>query len=150
MLKILVAKNNIDTKISNLYSRSKAYATYAQDLADLKSQCESVDRAVKTKVSRLSAEFKQSHGITNSVLENTVNYHLVSFKNTTSAVASAVVSGAALAITVATITAACLSVADALISMYHEVSAYNLAQSDDPATTKRRQEIDKLTDHLNS
>ena len=198
---IWIAKNNIDTKISNLYSRSKAYATYAQDLADLKSQCESVDRAVKTKVSRLSAEFKQSHGIKNSVLENTVNYHLISFKNTSSvgrwisdkadvadsfldyiaesiedwwdyeggeeytkgfanatletvlavcAVAGAIVSGAALAVTVAAITAACIAVADALISMYHEVGAYNLVQSDDPATAKRRQEIDKLTDHLKS
>lgn len=72
-------------KISALRTKCTAYSNYSDDLYDLKDTCSSVDKSVKTMVSTLTASFKSSHGIRNSVVQNTVNYYLTSFSNSNSA-----------------------------------------------------------------
>ena len=79
------AKSNVNAKISALKDRSKAYSTYAQDLIDLKDQCVSTDKAVKSNVSRLTADFKSANGIKDSKVKNTLNYFLTSIGNSSSA-----------------------------------------------------------------
>lgn len=68
------AKTKLNGKISNLRSASTKYSNYANDIQDLKDECKRVDKAVKTKVSRLTAAFKKSHGIRNSHIENGFYY----------------------------------------------------------------------------
>ena len=79
------AKSNINVKITDLRSRSNAYSTYSQDLLDLKDQCVSTDKAVKSNVSTLTASFKNANGIRDSKVQNALNYFLTSIENKTSA-----------------------------------------------------------------
>ena len=81
---IAQAKSNVNSKISDLRNRSTAYSTYSQDLYDLKDQCVSTDKAVKSNVSRLTASFKRANGIKNSVVQNSINYLLTSIGNKSS------------------------------------------------------------------
>lgn len=82
---ISITKSKTNTKISELETKAKAYSQYAEDLTALKEECLSTDTSVKSTVSQLTANFKQANGIRNSKVENTVNYFLTSFGNTTSA-----------------------------------------------------------------
>lgn len=68
------AKTNLSSKISNLRSASDKYENYANDIQDLKEECVRVDKAVKTKISKLTASFKKSNGIRNSHIENGFYY----------------------------------------------------------------------------
>ena len=79
------AKSNVNTKIADLRKRSKAYSTYSQDLSDLKDQCVSTDKAVKSNVSKLTASFKSANGIRDSKVQNSINYFLTGIGNKTSA-----------------------------------------------------------------
>ncbi|MGN0317019.1 MAG: hypothetical protein ACI4E1_03685 [Lachnospira sp.] len=77
------AKSNVNSKISDLRSRSTAYSTYSQDLLDLKEQCVSTDKAVKSNVSKLTSSFKSANGIRDSKVQNSINYFLTSIGNST-------------------------------------------------------------------
>ncbi len=79
------AKNNVRTKIDLLRSKSRAYSNYANDLGELKEECLNTDKSVRTLVSNLTATFKQSQGIRNSVVQNTINYYLTSLGNSSAA-----------------------------------------------------------------
>lgn len=80
---IEVAKASTKAKISELEHTSSAYTTYSQDLKDLKDKCVKTDKAVKSRVSQLTATFKKNHGIKNSKVLNVINYCLTSIKNST-------------------------------------------------------------------
>lgn len=68
------AKSQLSSKISSLRTASTKYENYANDIQDLKDECESVDKTVKSKISKLTASFKKSHGIRNSHIENGFYY----------------------------------------------------------------------------
>ena len=57
------AKSQLRSKISNLRDASTNYGNYANDIQDLKDECVSVDKAVRTKISKLTASFKKANGI---------------------------------------------------------------------------------------
>lgn len=77
-----VSKTN--QKIGDLRKKSSAFARYSNDLYDLKDECVSVDKSVRSMVSTLTANFKSSHGIRNSNIQNVMNYYMTSLKNTSS------------------------------------------------------------------
>ncbi len=68
-------------KAAELETASSAYARYGEELKELGEACERTDAAVKLKISQLTAAFKESHGIKNSKVQNTVNFFLTSLKN---------------------------------------------------------------------
>lgn len=68
------AKSQLRSKISNLRDASTNYGNYANDIQDLKDECVSVDKAVRTKISKLTASFKKANGIRNSKIENGFYY----------------------------------------------------------------------------
>lgn len=72
-------------KINDLREAENRYKNYAADLDDLYTECARVDKAVKSKVSRLTAAFKDAHGIRNSKIENAVSRFFVWRKNKTAA-----------------------------------------------------------------
>ena len=78
------AKSSVSSKISSLRDSATAYSTYKSDLQDLRDKCENVDKAVKGRVSSLTATFKENNGIKNNVVQNTLNYWLTSVGNSTS------------------------------------------------------------------
>lgn len=57
------ARSKTNAKISELRSEQSKYESYATDLIDLRDECKEVDKAVKSRVSSLTASFKESHGI---------------------------------------------------------------------------------------
>ena len=75
------ARSKASAKISALESAAEKYRDYAEDLNDLKEECESVDKAVRSKVSSLTASFKKAHGIKNNVVVNTISYVFTSIGN---------------------------------------------------------------------
>lgn len=77
------AKSKIGSKISDLRTASSKYSNYANDLADLKKECQNTDKAVKSRIATLTASFKKAHGIRNSHIENGLYYIGVSAGNTT-------------------------------------------------------------------
>lgn len=82
---ITSARSKANAKISELRTEAGKYRDYANDLEDLKRECESVDTTVKSKVSSLTASFKAAHGISNNVVVNFISYHFTSIGNSTSA-----------------------------------------------------------------
>lgn len=82
---IATAKAKTNAKIDMLRKKSQAYRNYATDLVELRDKCESIDKTVKTKISKLTATFKSNHGIRNSKVENTINYYLIGLKNSSPA-----------------------------------------------------------------
>ena len=68
------AKSKTNSKISELRSEQCRYENYAADLLDLRDECKAVDKAVKSKVSSLTASFKADHGIRNRKVENSISY----------------------------------------------------------------------------
>lgn len=79
------AKSKIGSKISDLRSASSKYSNYASDLDDLKKECQNTDKAVKSRISTLTASFKKAHGIRNSHIENGLYYLGVGIGNSTAA-----------------------------------------------------------------
>lgn len=77
------AKSKIGSKISDLRSASSKYGNYANDLSDLKEECQNTDKAVKSRIATLTASFKKAHGIRNSHIENGLYYVGVSVGNST-------------------------------------------------------------------
>lgn len=82
---IASAINQIQVKKDALARKKQAYETYSKDLSNLKNECERTDVAVKSMVSKLTATFKSSHGISNNVVQNSINYVLTSIKNSSGA-----------------------------------------------------------------
>lgn len=80
---VSTASSKTNDKISELRSEQSRYETYATDLIDLRDECKEVDKAVKSKVSSLTASFKEAHGIRNSKIENTVSYFFTGLGNET-------------------------------------------------------------------
>lgn len=80
---LAAAKSKTNAKISELLSEKSRYETYTTNLIHLRDECKSVDKAVKSKVSTLTASFKEAHGIRNSWLENNLSYFSTSVDNAT-------------------------------------------------------------------
>jgi hypothetical protein len=78
------AKSRASSKISALRAQSTKYDRYADDLTDLKEQCEATDKSVRTKVSSLTATFKENHGIKDNKVINAISYFFTSIGNNTS------------------------------------------------------------------
>lgn len=198
---IAQAKSNVNSKISDLRHRAQSYRTYSQDLSDLKDRCVDTDKAVKTNVSKLTAEFKSSNGIKDSKIQNTINYFLTSIENKTSvgrwlgnkrdefgaakdyikqsledwwdyeggaeavkgiaigvlegviavcAIVGALLSGGALLVVIAGFVAGAIALVNAGVNIYNEVAAYNTTRNGDPATGRRRSDINTAQDSLRS
>ena len=80
---IYTARNNANTKMSSLRTQADRFTTYANNLIDLRDECKRVDKAVRSKVSSLTAAFKEAHGIRNSKIENAISYFFTSIGNST-------------------------------------------------------------------
>lgn len=80
---VSTASSKTNAKISELRSEQSRYETYATDLIDLRDECKEVDKAVKSKVSSLTASFKEAHGIRNSKVENAISYFFTGLGNET-------------------------------------------------------------------
>lgn len=80
---VSTASSKTNAKISELRSEQSRYETYATDLIDLREECKDVDKAVRSKVSSLTASFKEAHGIRNSKVENAISYFFTSLGNET-------------------------------------------------------------------
>lgn len=80
---IYTARNNANTKMSTLRTQADRFTTYANNLIDLRDECKRVDKAVRSKVSSLTAAFKEAHGIRNSKIENAISYFFTSIGNST-------------------------------------------------------------------
>lgn len=78
---IYSAQNNANSKMVSLRRQAERYNTYAGNLSDLCDECKRVDKAVKSKVSSLTASFKETHGIRNSKIENAISYFFTSIGN---------------------------------------------------------------------
>lgn len=78
------AKTKVNNKINELDKKKSAFEQYERDLDGLKTECENVDKAVKTRVSTLTSQFKQAHGIKDSKVENFISYLFTSIDNLTS------------------------------------------------------------------
>lgn len=199
---ITSARSKANAKISALRSEAGKYRDFAEELEDLKTECDTVDKAVKSKVSYLTASFKSAHGIKNNVVVNTISYFFTSIGNSTNAgrwlnektdkidsgidylkqsiedwydynggkefvkgilvgvleIAIAVVgvvilflgtiSGVwAVIAAIATVVAAVISVVNGFTNIINEFRAYGYA-SDDPATAKRKSDLNTVQDTL--
>lgn len=80
---VSIASSKTNAKISDLRSEQSKYETYATDLIDLRDECKEVDKAVRSRVSSLTASFKESHGIKNSKVENAISYFFTGLGNET-------------------------------------------------------------------
>jgi hypothetical protein len=194
------AKSNINSKISELRRRADAYSRYSSDLNDLKEQCLSTDKAVKTNVSKLTSQFKAANGIKDNVVINTINNILTSIGNSTSfgrwfgnqldkvnsgveyvkqsledwwdyeggkqlvkgsayalaegvlavcAIIAAFSAGSIIAV-VAGVVAGIIAVSNAWVNLKNEKQAYITTNNGDPATGRRRSEINTEQDYLRS
>lgn len=198
---IAQAKSNVNSKISNVRSLSKAYSTYSQDLLDLKDQCVSTDKAVKSNVSKLTASFKSANGIRDSKVQNSINYFLTSIGNKmvvgrwlgnkkdeassavnylkdsiktwynyeggkelvkgvlvgllevaigVLAIVGAILSGGALLVVIAGVVGGIIATANGIANIWNEHKAYNATQNGDPATGRRRSDVNTWQDYLRS
>ncbi|WP_428909702.1 hypothetical protein [Niallia sp. Krafla_26] len=75
------AKARANEKMSTLRDEANKYEKYATDLADLKEKAVSTDKSVKSKVSSLTATFKEAHGIKNNPVVNAISYFFTSVGN---------------------------------------------------------------------
>ena len=205
---LTTARSKTNAKISELRTEQGKYEAYATDLIDLRDECKEVDKAVKSKVSSLTATFKENHGIRNSKVENAISYFFTSLGNETAfgrwlggkkddfnsgmdylkssikewynyeggkefikglltvvldvaiAIAGAVAAvatflagaltfGAVLVLAVALVGAA-IALQDAWTNWENEKAGYEARQNDDPATGKRRSDINSYSDYLRS
>lgn len=80
---VSTAYSKTNAKISELHTEQSKYETYATDLIDLRDECKEVDKAVKSRVSSLTASFKEAHGIRNSKVENAISYFFTGLGNET-------------------------------------------------------------------
>lgn len=77
------AKSRASSKISKLRDQSTKYDRYAEDLTDLREQCQATDKSVRTKVSSLTATFKENHGIKDNKVINAISYFFTKISNDT-------------------------------------------------------------------
>lgn len=79
------ASTNMNNKVNALRTEAGKYEAYATNLKELRTECKDTDKAVKSRVSSLTASFKASHGIKNSKVEYALNYLLTSAGNSSAA-----------------------------------------------------------------
>ena len=79
------AKNSVHAKISQLENAADDYDDYSENLKELRDECKRVDKSVKSRVSKLTSQFKKNNGIRDSKIENAISFHLTKFGNSTSA-----------------------------------------------------------------
>lgn len=195
------ARSKTNAKISDLRSEQAKYNTYASNLIDLRDECQSVDRAVRSKVSSLTASFKEAHGIKNSKVENAISYFFTGLGNETAfgrwlggkkdefdasvnyfkesikewynydggkdlitgvlvgllevaigvlAIVGAILSGGALIVIIAGVVGGIIAAANGIANIWNESKAYSATQNNDPATGKRRSDINTWQDFLRS
>lgn len=77
------AMSNVSSKLNTLGASVQAYKNYANAIRTTLQECKSVDKRVKDNVNNLTAQFKASHGIRNSWIENSINYIMTTFINKT-------------------------------------------------------------------
>lgn len=77
------AKSKTNAKINELRSEGEKYDTYASNLLGLRDECKAVDKAVRSKVSTLTASFKEAYGIKNSKVLNAISYFFTKVGNST-------------------------------------------------------------------
>lgn len=82
---VSTALSKTNNKIIELRDEQSKYEAYASDLKDLRDECKSVDKAVRSRVSTLTASFKERNGIRNSKVENAISYFFTGLKNSTAA-----------------------------------------------------------------
>ena len=70
------AQTLVSSKISLLDEKSAAFTDYSAALQELRDQCKSVDAAVKSRVSSLTAGFKTDHGISSNAVIDTISFLL--------------------------------------------------------------------------
>lgn len=195
------AKTKTNAKISELRSEQSRYETYATDLIDLRDECEEVDKAVRSRVSSLTASFKEAHGIRNSKVENAISYFFTGIGNETAfgrwlggkkddfdsgmnyfkdsikewynyeggkelitgvlvgllevaigvlAIVGAILSGGALLVIIAGVVGGIIAVANGVANIWNETKAYSATKNGDPATGRRRSDINTWQDYLRS
>ena len=198
---VSTASSKTNAKISELRSEQSRYETYATDLIDLRDECEEVDKAVKSKVSSLTASFKEAHGIRNSKVENAISYFFTALGNKTAfgrwlggkkddissevnyfkdsikewynyeggkelntgvlvgllqvaigvlAIVGAILSGGALLVVIAGVVGGSIAVENGVVNIWNESKAYSSTKNGDPATGRRRSEINSWQDYLRS
>lgn len=195
------AKSKTNAKISELRSEQSKYETYATDLIDLCDECKEVDKAVRSKVSSLTASFKEAHGIRNSKVENAISYFFTGLGNETAfgrwlggkkddfdsgmnyfkdsikewynyeggkelisgvlvgllevaigvlAIVGAILSGGALLVIIAGVVGGIIAVANGIANIWNEQKAYSSTRNGDPATGRRRSDVNTWQDYLRS
>lgn len=195
------AKSKTNDKISELRSEQSRYEAYATDLSDLRDECEEVDKAVRSRVSSLTASFKEAHGIRNSKVENAISYFFTGLGNETAfgrwlggkkdefdsgmnyfkdsikewynyeggkelitgalvgllevaigvlAIVGAILSGGALLVIIAGVVGGIIAVANGIANIWNEKKAYSATQNGDPATGRRRSDVNTWQDYLRS
>lgn len=198
---VSTASSKTNAKISELRSEQSRYETYATDLIDLRDECKEVDKAVKSKVSSLTASFKEAHGIRNSKVENAISYFFTGLGNETAfgrwlggkkddasstfnyfkdsikewynyeggkelitgvlvgllevaigvlAIVGAILSGGALLVIIAGVVGGIIAVANGIANIWNEQKAYSSTKNGDPATGRRRSEVNTWQDYLRS
>ncbi len=198
---VSTASSKTNAKISELRSEQSRYETYATDLIDLRDECKEVDKAVRSKVSYLTASFKETHGIRNSKVENAISYFFTGLGNETAfgrwlggqkddfdsgmnyfkdsikewynyeggkelitgvlvgllevaigvlAIVGAILSGGALLVIIAGVVGGIIAVANGVANIWNEQKAYSSTKNGDPATGRRRSEVNTWQDYLRS
>lgn len=190
------AKSRVNQKISQLRNEQEKFETYSKDLLDLRDECKEVDKRVRKKVSSLTAQFKESHGIRNNVVVNYISYVLTARGNETAfkrwvndrgdearsvrnylkdsikewynyeggkelikgvvigvleiavavcAIVGVILSGTWTVAAVAALIGGCIALANGVSNLVNEALAYYETSGGDPATGRRRSDIDTLT-----
>lgn len=202
----------INSKITDLQNRAEAYMEYSQDLLDLKDQCVATDKAVRSRVSELTASFKSNNGIKDSNVQNSINYFLTSVGNRSScrrwlsdkkdefraskkyvfqriedwwdyeggaqfikgiaiggleatialcaiaatvagvvaAVVAGTLTGGAIVVAIAGLVSGLIAVGNAVVNIVNEKAAADATKNGDPATGRRRRDINSFQDYLRS
>lgn len=198
---LVTARSKTNQKINELRAEQRKYEGYATDLTELKDECDEVDKAVRSKVSSLTATFKENHGIRNCGVENAISYFFTGLGNETGfgrwvggkkdefdsgmnyfkdsikewynyeggkelvkgvlvgllevaigvlTIVGAILSGGALLVVIAGVVGGIIAVANGAANIWNEHKAYSAVQDGDPATGKRRSEINTWQDYLRS
>lgn len=191
-----VAKSKANLKINELRNEQDKYETYAKELLDLRQECKDVDSKVRKRVSSLTAQFKESHGIKNNVVVNYISYVITSRVNKNSggrwlnstvdkvsketdylkdtikewynyeggkelikgvvvgvleialavcAIVGVILSGTWTLGAIAALIGGCIALANGVSNVVNEAMAYWATNGGDPATGRRRSDIDTLT-----
>lgn len=201
-----VAKSKINGKITELRDEADKYESYSKDLLDLRDECKEVDKKVKNRVSNLTAQFKENHGIKNNVVVNYISYVLTARGNSTAVgrwvndrhdenrknakylkdsikewynydggkelikgvvigvleialavvaivgavvtIVGAIVSGTWAIGAIFALIGGCIALANGVSNLVNEAMAYNATSNGDPATGRRRSDIDTLTEWI--